>query len=116
LISNVGISRLITLLSNDLQYVSIGTGAAPTLSDTVLAGENIRKLATTTIDENTIIKELFLDTGEGNGVTFKNAGTFCNGATATKGTGQLFAGGGLNITKTSLQSLTVSIEITVEEV
>lgn len=115
MVTNAGLNRIISFLDGDLTHLSLGTGVAPVNTDTTLPNEAIRKASTSFIDNFTLIKELFLDETEGNGVTYTNAGVFGNGATATIGTGELFAGGAINIVKDNTQSFTLSIEITVSE-
>lgn len=102
-------------LEADLDYVGIGTGAAPTAGSTTLASEATRKAVTVTRDANTSIFEGFWDETEANGVTYTNAGVFIGG-TNTPGTGTLGAGGEISAAKDNTQSLTVSVEITVEAV
>ncbi len=115
-ITSGGLSRALELLSNDITHIAIGTGAAPGESDLSLPGESQRKAATSIIDGNTLIKEGYWDENEGNGITYINSGLLCDGATDTLGTGTLFGGGEINALKDKTQSLTVSIEITVEAV
>lgn len=116
MVTNALITRLINYLNTDITHIGIGTGAAPTASSTTLSSEAQRKAVTKLIDANTLVLDGFWDTGEANGVTYTNGGVFGNGATATLGTGQLFAGGAINVAKDNTQSLTVSVEITVEAV
>lgn len=110
------IAWVVTQINTDVDYIGIGTGATPTASSTTLASEQFRKLADKFIDGNIAVFEGFWDESEANGLTYTNAGIFGNGDTATLGSGQLFAGGAINIPKTSTQSMTVSIEISVEAV
>lgn len=110
------INRVVGFLEGDITHISVGTGAEPSEASTTLASESLRKLTTKFIDETTLICEGYWDENEGNGVTYTNAGVFGNGATDSLGTGELFAGGGINIPKTNTQSMTVSIEITVEQI
>lgn len=114
--TNAFLTRIIALLSAEVTYVGIGTGAAPTASSTILAGETLRKLATQLIDGNILVLDGFWDETEANGVTYLNAGAFGNGATATIGTGVLDVGGTISVVKDNTQSLTVSVEILVEAV
>lgn len=116
MITNALLNRIVALLDVDITHIGIGTGAAPAVGDTTLASETQRKATTSLIDGATLILEGFWDESEANGVTFTNAGVFGNGATGTIGSGQLFAGGAINVPKTDTQSLTVSVEITVEAV
>lgn len=110
------LDRIVSYLETDITHIGLGTGSAPIVSDTSLASETERKAATSFIDDTTLVCEGFWDETEANGVTYTNAGVFGNGATSTIGTGELFAGGALNAEKDNTQTLTVSIEITVEAV
>lgn len=114
--TNSLITWFVAQLNTDASYVGIGTGVAPTSISTLLAGEQYRKLSDKFIDGNIAVFEGFWDETQANGLTYTNAGVFGNGETATLGTGQLFAGGAINIPKTSTQSMTVSVEISVEAV
>jgi hypothetical protein len=106
---------LLSDLDTNLIYMAIGTGSAPAPYDVILASELLRKIANKFIDGDTLIADLFLDESEGNGVTYTNAGIF-RGGTITVGTGSLFVGGAINTVKTNTQTLTVSYEISVQEV
>lgn len=110
------IALIMNLLDTDISHIGIGTGAAPATGDNLLAGETQRKAVTTLIDGNTLIKEGFWDTGEGNGVAYTNAAIFGGGATGAIGTGSYRVGGAINVEKDNTQSLTVSVETTVEAV
>ncbi len=112
----LGLNRTIDLLNSDLSMIAIGTGTAPDSTGTQLTSELLRKAPSDTfIDGYTIIKELYLDENEATG-TLTELGIFCNGATSTPGTGELFASDAANITKDNTQSLTISFEIEVKEV
>lgn len=114
--NNGGITRAVNLIAADLTAIAVGTGATPAASATQLTTELTRGLVTTSaIDGNTIIKELYFSEAQAVG-TLTELGLFCNGATATAASGELFASGGAAITKSSTQSLTVSFEIEVLEV
>lgn len=116
MINDSGIQRAIALLNADLTVIAIGTGAAPTRTATQLTTESLRKtVSETLIDGSILVKELFLSENEGN-VTITEWGIFCNGATVTPGTGQLFASTGSNVVKNNTQSLTLSVEIEFMEV
>ena len=115
-VTDAALDRIIELLDADITHIGIGTGAAPIASDTLLNTETERKTITTTIDDTTIIFEAYWDESEANGTTYTTGGCFCDGATITVDTGTLFAGGSINVNKNSTQSLTVSVEITVEAV
>lgn len=116
LITEAAVAKVVELLQGELTYLGLGTGTTPlTVGSTTLSNETIRKATYITIDENTIIAEIYLDESEGNGVTFTEAGCFVDG-TSDINTGELFLGGQLNVTKNATQSLTISMEITVEAV
>ncbi|WP_069649633.1 hypothetical protein [Caloranaerobacter ferrireducens] len=114
MVTNAGLSRLLTLLDNELTHIGIGIGTAPTINDTTLDNEQLRKQASSLIDGFTLVKEIYFDETEGNGINFTNAGVFGNSATDIVGTGELFSGGSINVAKNNTQSLTISFEITVE--
>lgn len=111
------ITRIVNYLDSDIGYIGIGTGTnAITETSTLLDNETYRKATTNIIDENTLILEAFWDETEANGNTYTEAGCFGNSATVTLDTGELFVGGAINVEKDNTQSLTISIEITVEAV
>ncbi|MGF9711709.1 hypothetical protein [Paenibacillus naphthalenovorans] len=110
------INWTITQIFNEIGYIGIGTGVEPTQSSVTLQNEGSRKAVDKFIDLNTAIIEGFWDETEANGVTWTNAAVFGNGDTAIIGSGNVFAGGAINIPKTNTQSMTVSVEITVEAV
>lgn len=115
--TNAAIARIIEMLDADITHVGIGTGSNdPAVSDTLLDTEDERKASTNTVDSNTLIVEGYWDETEANGSTFLNAGCFCDGATGTVETGTLFAAGAIEVTKDNTQSLTISIEISVEAI
>lgn len=114
-VTNKLLERVANLLSEDATHISIGTGVEPTKDSVLLDNENNRKPCTNNIDDTTLIIEGFWDTGEANGITYTNVGCFGNGATDELNTGELFAGGAINVNKDNTQSLTVTIEITVTE-
>lgn len=114
-ITDAALNNILDFLETQISHVGIGTGSAPTGTDTSLASETERKLATKFLDDNTLVVEGFWDVSEANSVTYSNAGTFGNGATGTVGTGELFAGGEIDVEKINTETLTVTFEITVEE-
>ena len=116
MINNAGLNRVIALLNTELTVIAVGTGAAPGAADEQLTTELIRKLVSeSTVDGFTLIKELYLDTSEGNGA-LTELGLLGEGADATPASGKLFASGAASTTKTDTQTLTVSFEIEVKEV
>jgi hypothetical protein len=112
IINNQILSRLPELLDPDATHIGIGTGTAPGITGTVLGNETLRKSATGFTDNTTLVKEIFFDTGEANGVLFTETGLFGKDATSSIDTGTLFLSSDLNIEKTNTESLTVSYEIT----
>lgn len=110
------LNKLISLLDQNAGYAAIGTGTAPIASDALLAGEQSRKATTSFVDGFTLIKESYWDETEANGVNFTNAGLFGDGATSGLNTGSLFVGGPINVFKDPTESLTISVEITLEAV
>ncbi len=114
--TDAAIARIIDLLDADITQVGIGTGAAPSIGSTSLASEALRKSSSNLIDGNTLVVEGYWDETEANGTTYTNAGNFCDNASSTINTGTLFAGDAISVTKNNTQSLTISIEITVEAV
>lgn len=111
------IAELLSKLESDITHVGIGDGATPLVeSDTSLDNETLRKTVTSLIDGNTLILEGYWDETEGNGTTYTETGVFWDGATDTIDTGSLAAGGQINVIKDATQTLTVSIEISVEAV
>lgn len=114
--TNSLLNRAVALLSPDLTYIGVGTGAPISNASTLLNTENSRKAVTTLIDENVMVKEVYYDTTELNGVAVTTVGLFGQGATASINTGVLMFGDNITINKTNLESLTISCEITVEGV
>jgi hypothetical protein len=114
--TNAGLVRILELLDTDITHLGMGTGAAPVVGDSLLNSEALRKVATSVIDGYTLTKEAEWDTSEANGVNYTTTGLFGDGAAIGLDTGTLICGGSINITKTSMETLTVSIEILVEAV
>lgn len=116
MLNDSGIQRVLELLDDDLTHIAIGTGTAPNRAATKLTAESYRKAVSENfLDGNVLVKEIFLDESEGN-VAITEWGIFCNGATTTPGTGNLFASTAASIQKDNTQSLTLSVEIEVVEV
>jgi|SanBayMetagenome_1026888.scaffolds.fasta_scaffold27195_4 hypothetical protein len=116
MIHTSGINRVLALLDAELTAAGVGTGTAPSVSDTQLTDELYRKPITLgVIDGNALLKDMFLDETEGNG-TITEIGLFGAPSILSAGLGELFQSGGANITKDSTQSLTISFEIEVKEV
>lgn len=116
MISDTLLNKVLTEINAECTYIGIGTGTEPSPEDTLLINENFRKAVDSYIDDSTVIKEIYIDENEGNDTTFTNIGLFGDAATETLNTGKLQAGGVLNTQKDSTQSLTISVEITVERV
>lgn len=114
MITDVLLNKIVADIDGALTHIALGNGRIPSVSDTKLEGEKIRKVADSYIDQNTIIKELYLDENEGNDLTFTNVGLFGEGATSAIGTGSLMTGGRMDLQKGLKQSVTISLEITVE--
>lgn len=115
-VTNQLVQSILTSVDTLVTHVGIGTGSAPTDQSVALSGEVARKQAITYTDSNTIIKEVFFDESEVNDVQLTNAGSFGVGATDVVGTGALLTGGLIDVFKNNRQSLTVSMEITVEAI
>ena len=114
--TDAGILRIIELLETDIKYIGIGTGTFSGESATLLDNETDRKPVTASSVDNVLILDGYWDETEGNGVTYLESGCFCDGATASIDSGTLFAGSTISVIKDSTQSLTISVEITVEAV
>ncbi len=114
MITDFLLNKIINNVDEAITHIALGTGLEPSSSDTKLTGEEIRKVADSYIDQNTVIKELYLDENEGNGIQFTNLGLFGEGATSEVDTGVLMSGGRMDLLKGSKQSMTISVEITIE--
>jgi hypothetical protein len=109
-----GLQRILTLLQSDVTHIGVQNGAtAPTESSALLNGEFDRKsIVDPFIDGRTLVLDAFFAETEANG-TITGFGAFGNGATATLDTGTLVAASDANIEKTTAESLTLSVELTV---
>ena len=114
MISDNMLNKIAELIADEASYIGLGTGIAPLESDTLLASEILRKAVTTVVDTNTVILDVFFDETEANGTNFTNTGAFDSTATSSINTGKLLAGFGIDITKTDVETFTLSYEITVE--
>ena len=111
------ITELLNKALVDITHIGIGDGStALVASETLLGNETLRKTVTETQDGNSLIFEGFWDETEGNGTTFTEAGLFWDGATNTINTGSLVCGGQIHVIKDATQTMTVSIELTIEAV
>ncbi len=97
-----------------ITYCALGTGTpAPTLADTGLTTELVRKLISVrSFAANVATFQTFFGTTEGNG-TLKEAGLFGDLASATPGSATLFSKIQITRTKTSSDTLTLTWTITV---
>ena len=91
MITQAGIQRVLDLLDIDLTHIALDAG---TSSEAGLQDEHFRQALTAPVRDGAIAL-----IGQG---------------TDTLGTGRLFSVDPVNIDKTSLQSLTISIEVSVE--
>ena len=112
-VTNAGLIRVLDLLDADTDYIGLGTGTGVAVTDTLLTTETLRKASTNLIDGYTLLIEAYLDTTEGNGVTYTETGAFGDSATSSVDTGAMVAGGVISQAKTALISYTISYEITV---
>lgn len=120
LVVNVALNAFAAMLNNEggsftgiINYGAVGTSAAsPAATDTTLTAEvarvvpddNSRSANVTTIT-------FYYDTATGNGL-LKEFGAFIDG-TASANTGTLFDRVNIDVTKTSLNSLIITLTITV---
>ena len=116
MLNDSGINRVLTLFKNDLTQIALGIGSNINEQSENLNIEIVRGAVTTSIiDGNVVVLEAFFDDHQANG-TFTEVGIFCNGATSTGSSGDLFASSLVSITKNNTEALTVSFEIEVKEV
>jgi len=108
MISDALLADVVSHLNSEITHLGVGEGAAPDVDDETLASELVRKTATSYVDGYDLIKEIYLDETEQNGEDLSNAGVY--GDSNTK----LFAGGAIDVEKKAGESLTISLEITVE--
>ncbi len=100
----------------EITYCAVGTGTtAPAMSDTTLQTELARKLISVrSYSDNIFTGTTYYTTSEAVG-TLKEAGLFGNGvgrtASATPGSGQLYARVAINRTKSANDSLTIQWDI-----
>ena len=94
-------------LNTEITHLGVGSGAAPDVDDETLPAEELRKTANSYLDGVEVIKEIYLDETELNGITLKSAGVY--GSANTK----LYAGGAFEVLKQAGESLTISVELTV---
>lgn len=97
------INRIIELIEPDLTHIALGNGSGSTFE------EGYRKAATKLIDGNTIIKEIELDPDEAVG-TWAQAALFGNGASGAPGSGEQMTHDAIALEKSSIESVTISIE------
>lgn len=121
LVTNVGKYVYARLLAGDTTYsgainwLGVGTGlSTPSVTDTLLETEIARTQAqapTPTRVNNEVTYEYFFSASEAIG-TLREVGAFIDG-TASLDTGQLFDRSQINIEKTSLNSLTIQLVVSV---
>ena len=99
---------------SEITFGAIGSGTAtPTLGDTTLGTETFRKiLATRTFSGNQATLRLFLSTSEGNG-TIEEFGLFGEDASVAADSGTLFNRVLVNRVKTSSNTLTIEVVLTI---
>jgi len=108
MISDQLLTATVAYLNQAMTHIGVGNGAGPDTDDVVLADELLRKTATSYIDGNTVIKEIYIDETELNGEDLSAVGLYGDNNTV------LFAGGGISQQKDAGESLTISVEISVE--
>lgn len=110
-ITTAGIQRVLDLLDGDLTHIALDAGET---TEQGLADEYYRGQLTPPFrDGNTTVREIYLDETQGVG-TIRGMAVLSQ-ATDDPGTGVVFAFDQVEIEKTDRNSLTVSVEITVEE-
>ncbi|WP_374711542.1 hypothetical protein [Symbiobacterium terraclitae] len=110
-ITMAGIQRVLDLLDSDLTHMALD---AEETTEQGLQDEYYRAALTPPFrDGNTTVREIYLD--ETQGVGRIRGIAVLSQATDTPGTGLLFAFDQVEIEKTDRNSLTISVEITVEE-
>lgn len=110
-ITTAGIQRVLDLLDGDLTHIALDAGET---TEQGLADEYYRGQLTPPFrDGNTTVREIYLDETQGVG-TIRGIALLAQ-ATDDPGTGTLFAFDKVEIEKTDRNSLTISVEITVEE-
>lgn len=111
-VPDAGLLRILALINADMTHIGVST-AAPTETSTQLPSEFARKDVTLSFtDGYTVVKETYFDETEANGLT-GGWGVFGVGATDTANTGTLIIAGPSDFTKTNIDSLTLSAEITI---
>ena len=114
MISDKLLNDITIALEPEFKFIGIGTGVVPTITDTLMSSEALRKPAINFIDGSTIIAEIQFDETEANLVNYTNSGAFGGAATSTINTGALLAGFATSFYKTNVESITISYEILVE--
>lgn len=110
-ITTAGIQRVLDLLDGDLTHIALDAGET---TEQGLADEYYRgQLTPPYRDGQTTIREIYLDETQGVG-TIRGIAVISQG-TDDPDTGTIFAFDQVEIEKTDRNSLTVSVEITVEE-
>ena len=108
------VGDLTVVKRGEITFGSVGTGVnVPAAGDTTLQTEIFRKvLALRQVTTNKALFRLFLTTSEGNG-TLKEFALFGEDASAAADSGTMFNRVNIDITKTSSETLTIEVEITV---
>jgi len=115
MVNDTLIDRVLELLDSDTGFIGVSTGTIPVVqSDTLLPNEVSRKTTTNIIASDTLISDVYFDETELNDINITSVATFCNGGTSTVNTGEIAVADNVNIIKNNTQSLTISIELTVE--
>lgn len=96
-----------------VNYTAVGTGTtAPANGDTTLETETFRKATSSATSSNNVAYfTAFYTAAEVSG-TFREAGLFIDG-TASANTGTLFSRVAINITKSTLETLTIDYTLTI---
>lgn len=95
-------------------YVALGTGSTA-VEGSALPNESYRKPTVTEQYSSTLVIDCFIENSEANGTSYTNFGLIKDG-TSTSGTGTVYIGkSGVTIAKSTDKTLTISSEITVEE-
>lgn len=113
IVTDAGLQRIIQLIQADLTHIALGNVAGTiTTSSTQLDGEFFRLALTENfVDGQTIVAEIYLDETQANDM-IRQVGLFANG-TSEANSGTLVVVEDVNITKTNTESMTVSVELTV---
>jgi hypothetical protein len=110
------ITRVLSFLDTECTVIAVGSGSSPIYSAEYLTNETFRNVvSSSTISNNTLIKEIYIDTASANG-PISEVGLFGNGASLASNSGDLMASFSTSLFKDSSQSLNIAFEIDVLEV